>query len=100
MTGVKHTELPFHVTGNHAINVPNQPDYEDYHVCSGKRCLVDMSSKADAEFIVKACNNHYQMLEALKDTCEELEYWNGCLDIADPDIKCLAKVKQAIKDAS
>lgn len=34
-------------------------------------------TKANADFIVKACNNHYELLEVLE---ECLEYLEGCYD--------------------
>ncbi len=44
------------------------------------------NAKADAAFIVRACNNHYQLLAALKNALDDLdgqEYLQVCAVIAD-----------------
>ena len=44
------------------------------------------NAKVDAAFIVRACNNHYQLLAALKNTLDYLprqEYLQVCTIIAD-----------------
>ena len=52
-------------------------------------------AEANATFIIKACNNHYQLLDALRVLVYEVEFTNG-EDIAEP----LERANQAIKDAS
>jgi pyridoxal biosynthesis lyase PdxS len=50
---------------------------------------------ANAEFIVKACNNHYQLLEALKSLIEDLDGEMLTTGINDS----IQKAKEAIKQA-
>jgi len=38
-------------------------------------CVPVEESKANAEFIVRACNSHYELLEALEDLANDCEGW-------------------------
>lgn len=57
----KHTELPwiFNKAGN------DHDQWMIYNELSGKTLAI-VFGKANAEFITLACNNHYQLLDALK----------------------------------
>lgn len=71
---VKHTPLPWNAHSN------NNDDYIDID-SSGTRItsiplvsvLDNEESEANAAFIVKACNSHYTLLEALKEMVNEYE---------------------------
>lgn len=64
----KHTPTPWVVTtdaqGNLAVNNHNnfRSDFPLATLCHGMK-----EKHANAEFIVKACNNHYALLHALKE---------------------------------
>lgn len=74
----QHTELPWEVEAhNHVDDEPwhtilkgavdithNKQPHEI--ACDKYSALPKEENEANAEFIVKACNNHYQLLEALK----------------------------------
>ncbi len=52
---------------------------------------------ANAAFIVKAVNNHYQLLEALKGLSEVCQCENGC---KENDMTCASNLaREAIKQA-
>jgi hypothetical protein len=61
------------------------------------------TDKANAAFIVKAVNNHNQLLEALQDIIIESEGHNGCSDtmseVIDEIRRTAFKVIKAIKQA-
>ena len=52
--------------------------------------LIDGTAEANAQFIVKACNNHYQLLEACKKVSEQLERYT--------DIEGLCLSRRLLKD--
>jgi predicted negative regulator of RcsB-dependent stress response len=55
----QHSPLPWEKT--HSVI------FSSYVKVASCRDFSEDLSKANAEFIVKACNNHYQLLEALKE---------------------------------
>lgn len=59
----KHTPLPWHIKDQ---NVGG----DKYHYIQQKGKFIGfvmgITDKADAEFIVRACNSHYELLEAAK----------------------------------
>lgn len=67
MNEMKHTQLPWHVGGADAetgqINIIGDP-HHGFYVC-GVIAGVE-SQEANAEFIVRACNGHDDLLEALR----------------------------------
>jgi len=72
MTEYKHTELPFSVgeTRGDYIDINHHVSYAG--AISGVIVKVTarqswkQEAEANAEFIVKACNSHYELLEALQ----------------------------------
>jgi len=75
----EHTPLPWSVGGNLPYVVAvTAPEYRgripETTICRGQHTggqnwpyLDPMEYRANAAFIVKACNSHYELLEALKD---------------------------------
>jgi hypothetical protein len=87
-------KLPLRVTGNHAIDIDlDDSAYEDYHIISENRCLCEMQSKENAEFIVKACNNHEKLKEALRELVEVADYV-AAESLFDPIDKARAVLKE------
>lgn len=76
---MKHSSLPWSIGGDGAdiFGYGVEPDGSDCdHVADVQpddSGLLGMSTKdvANAQFIVKACNNHYKLLKALKDLVNE-----------------------------
>lgn len=63
---VKRTELPWFIAPYNKMAVIS------YHGPFGETAVSTIHhSDADAEFIVRACNSHYELLEALKSISEE-----------------------------
>lgn len=57
-----HTPLPWTVSIK----------FNGAEIYNGNICIADIygkNRKANAEFITRACNSHYELLEALKDVC-------------------------------
>ena len=96
-----HTELPWKTS-------------EEYSDCGGKYTAIDgkhyndevlgqsgLRSKEDAAFIVQACNNHYQLLEALKTVMSHIHFDRGanCETIMDGGWGVYDKAKEVIKQA-
>lgn len=94
---VKHTPLPWNYHNS------NNDDYLDID-SAGTRITsifnVDKEAKANAEFIVTACNSHYELLEALKKAESSLESLQeaDCFDKLDR--KALNAVTAAIAKAA
>jgi len=87
MIETKHTELPWELeqTEKNTNNL-------DILIKTNDEKWVSWSYKeSNAEFIVRACNNHYKLLDTLKDID------NGDLYVLDVTRE---RVRQAIKDAS
>ena len=68
----------------------------DQFICLGNNLTDD---KANAEFIVKACNSHYDLLEALKGAQEELRLIRMKDTGAVYNTVIRIQIKQAIKKA-
>lgn len=69
----KHTPLPWHRNVNHkypiyAETTPGKKDWKYIaNIIPGERAsTTDEEKDANLEFIVHACNSHYELLEALK----------------------------------
>lgn len=77
---MRHTELPLRAVREDAENCLVNPD--DW-------IIAKINGKADAEFIVKACNNYYQLLEIAKAVAD------GNFNQAD----IIAKARQIIANA-
>lgn len=99
---MKHSELPFKVERLNKINpdilhITNlEGDYENEIATIFSK----ENAEADAEFIVRACNNHKLLLDALEDLIEtvpkqleDADWWNDNLTDA------MNKAKQAIINA-
>lgn len=71
---IKHTPLPWNLKNHHDQNVIYGLENNQ---CTMEFCVAvvncddrtNSENKANAEFIVRACNAHYQLLEALKALC-------------------------------
>ena len=83
----KHTELPWEF--DQAINTIHKDGRE---ICS---LPYFKQSAANAQFIVKACNSHYEMLEFIKDLVNETDR------MTDPDLreKTIYEAKELINKA-
>lgn len=95
---MKHTELPWHYqedsdTYTHIIRDP-----------SGSRIVAQFRQdtsglpEANAAFIVKACNNHYTLLEALKDLMPVLQQWEPDHSSGE-ELRAWGRAVMAIKEA-
>lgn len=105
-TKMKHTELPWILINekyNVYIEVKNN-DYPKYPELKEKLLLTGVSltcgnhprqkeAEANAEFIVKACNNHAKLVEACKEAIEIIE------DVHGTDESALHILKQALKES-
>jgi len=91
---MKHTEVPWKV-----VSLYNFKDAEDgWDIISKKHNhTVFTDNKANAHFIVKACNNHYELLEALK---KAIDWIKRGPDLDSPKAKpYMNKLEQAIAKA-
>lgn len=66
MSEIKHTPLPWQYNYDDVL----ASEYADDLICNCE--WRDEEGKANAAFIVRACNSHYELLEALKDTLSAL----------------------------
>jgi hypothetical protein len=94
MAGVEHTPLPWVVSDDEIETEGGQ------YVCH-----FGYGSEADAEFIVRACNAHYELLAAAKLALSTAESWiddlldgtsmvDGALAELEPVRAALAKAEQ------
>lgn len=91
-TKTKHTQLPWvqtHKGGS--ITSPSKPRST---IIYDEGLFDGEEGEANAEFIVRAVNSHYELLEALKECVEELNGAN-----AHRNITCYVKGRQAIAKA-
>ena len=95
----KHTELPWEVDKEnvHAGQICScHGDADTWYEVWTPNWQNGIDQQANAEFIVKACNNHYQLLDALKGLLARAEQ-----ELADPgDVSEVYSAQQAIKAAS
>lgn len=87
---MKHTELPWAICNES----PNEYWYEGTTIydVNGQRRVADtpaqlLDAEANAAFIIKAVNNHYQLLDALKELYRNSESGARFLDKAEAAIK-------------
>ena len=100
---MKHTELPWRINKRASMLV----EANNRSVCStggysniSEGDAVYDENQANAAFIVKACNNHYQMLEQLKSFSWFIEKQVNLGYLNHPEwAKRLNDVKEAIKQA-
>jgi len=77
----KHTPLPWEV------NTDTPPFFLKFrhatkHIGTARNdALSNDEAQANAEFIVRACNNHYKLLNALKELVYDIRDWNDALEI-------------------
>lgn len=90
-------------TGLNLLSVPSRD--ADGHPCfdlmkkvdeSTREYIGEIYSETDAEFIVRAVNNHYQLLEALKALYVNCEAPAKYLDMADKAIREAMKKAEAL----
>ena len=60
---MKHSELPWKVSGTNGVHCAKGPAVA---LLRHKDGSARHNAQENAAFIVKACNNHYKLLEALK----------------------------------
>lgn len=84
----KHTPLPVRAINDAVIT----PDRQLICLCYGEQ------ANANAEFIVRACNSHYELLDAAKDALESLRRWPDAA--AAYRLTCMAQLVTAIHKAS
>lgn len=65
MTQDKHSPLPWKTTNGYYGPIIDCPDGQE-RVCTVDGARSPDEKEANAAFIVRACNNHYQLVEALK----------------------------------
>lgn len=128
MSDIKHTALPWKMVSapnfdNGLVYTSIQPvtvDEEamkplamangEHHVCRMSHTAAEWRfsyHRANADYIVRACNNHYQLLEALRECALEIGEWsrpkssNGMTSVnADhPLMRAHAKAYEAIAKA-
>lgn len=66
----EHSKLPWRVSGEAANAYVRISDSTNYTVAHTPWSSCIGRDGADAEFIVRACNSHYELVEALK-ACED-----------------------------
>ncbi len=65
MTGPTHTPLPWTLHGNHYINARIRAGDTDIAMLADNGKSIE-NGMANADFIVHACNSHYQLLAVLE----------------------------------
>ena len=71
---MKHTELPWQRNIPPAVKYPVVFSGRNKHVLSLKTLVMDEEEvEANMNFILTACNNHYELLEALKEAVSYME---------------------------
>ena len=101
----KHTELPWEYLKDRynyekdGLHRHGSIGGNDWFICTMENTP---TPKADAEFIVKACNNHYKLLEGLRAALVVVECGSfnahGKAQIMYSEAE--TKIEQVIKDAS
>lgn len=89
---MKHTPLPWGLLNNGRSTLWHVEGPDGAAVCS-----VPKARKADSEFIVRACNSHYRMLEALVEV--ERVFRKGPDAFPADEIRALEWVRKAIAKA-
>ena len=89
---MKHTKLPWETNGSCLIKGENREMVSCFSIGGGS---VDVDGKANAAFIVKACNSHYQLLEAIKDLHRAASFADYTKELDDAIIKSVAAIKEA-----
>ena len=88
---VIHSPLPWKIRGSDPKQVRNYTNIEDSEgnfMCNlFRRWIWKDISRADAEFIVRACNSHYELVEAL----EEILEWRDLITQNYPDMAGLIR---------
>ncbi len=87
----KHTELPWNFYEGAEYYLINSGNITRICVADIKREFAN--AEANAQFIVKACNSHYELLEALKKAKSILGIWENDYE----EIKKI--IEQAIQKA-
>ena len=86
---MKHTPTPYYA--EEIYETRGELDWVAIHPCHfyyhGK---IDERTKADAEFIVKACNNHEALIQALTNLLNDPN-GNNCVNSAEKLLEQIAK---------
>jgi len=75
-TNVKHTALPWPAPEYDNDTGPNDESFWEFWRIEG---VADFDNKEDAEFAHRACNSHYELLEALKQVLAHTERLNNVI---------------------
>ena len=91
---MKHSELPWTIMYQAAFTLIYGPNGE--RVCR----MID-NKKCDTPFIVRACNNHYKLLEAVRGLVSRLEHLKGTTAVYESVLEQrIISAKKAIKEAT
>lgn len=102
MTKTKHTPLPWFIMDYMDYEETKQVAISDETATRYIAVLDDNdeTDEANAAFIVRACNNHYELLEALENAANVLAgIATGDLKTIDRDSPALLKARTAIAKA-
>ncbi len=100
MTVTEHTPTPWYTVHNKRLNT--------YKICHSLRCITGETShiasimtslnddldKANAAFIIKACNSHDNLITALRDIayCKTFTAQNNPMDLVKIALEALRKI--------
>ena len=95
-TKTEHTPTPWKVIhGKFIIVSCNEEELGYYSIAEIADVVPKCPTLANAEFIVKACNSHEKLVEALKLAQWHLEQRHAC----HPDLSPMREIKQALSEA-
>jgi len=95
----KHTELPYSYEYD---NRGNGSFHEWYNILGAGNIIGQMETEQGAEFIVRACNSHYDLLEALGHLCKAVRPYIMQLKVKKGyhELVALAGAEKAIRKAT
>lgn len=99
---MKHRKLPWYVMndeykeGCFYIASSIDAELEDIEICSVWNKWTEDQGKANAEFIVKACNAHYELLDICEHIFDSVVQGDAVLE----DIEQIKGLKEAIAKAT
>jgi hypothetical protein len=104
----KHSSVPWQARGTLVSTPPKSPNMGDNYgitfrrvaVCEPSYYMSDAECEANAEFIVRAVNSHYQLLEACKSLLPILEAVRYTAGLGKTQMERVEKARAAIALAS